>query len=102
EITAGDGTGGGPGHGHGDPERTQRVREQVNGPAGTAGPPSTAATAGPLDPAPDEQGGRHRGGRLVPFPHWRQADDVYHARLVLQAEEHHAARGGRTLPVGDQ
>src|SRR5216117_1613159 len=84
EITAGDSAPGGPGDGHRDPERTQRVRDQVNDPAG---PVRTASTAGPLDPAPDDQGRRHRGGRLVPFPHRRQADDVHHAGLVLQAEE---------------
>ena len=58
--------------------------------------------SGPLDPALDEQGGGHRGHPLVTLPHLGRADDVHHAGLVLQAEEHHPARGRRLLLVGDQ
>src|SRR5580704_8294493 len=71
------------------PERTQRGGDQVDG------------AAGALDPAVDEQRGRGGSRAAVTIPDVRRADDVQHSGLVLQAEEHHPARGGWLLPVGD-
>ena len=86
EVAAGDGRAGE----RKMPERAQRGGDQVDG------------AAGALDPAVDEQRGRGGGRPPVAVPDVRRADDVQHPGLVLQAEEHHPARGRRPLPVGDQ
>src|ERR1035438_10425206 len=87
EVAAGDG---GTSERRQSTERAHEGGDQVDG------------AAGALDPAPDDQGGRDRGDPAVAVPHLGRADDVQHAGLVLQADEHHAAGGRRALPVGDQ
>ena len=56
---------------------------------------------GAFEHAPDEQPTGLASHPAVPGPHGGLADDVDHARLVLEVEERDAPGGGRPLPVGD-